>query len=321
MESHFNSRINYDGTLEDISRTICKTFNIGDFAANKLILTGYEDYNFILETTKGKYFVKIFANDRRLKECERYIEVMMEAIKAKVKTPKLIKSKSGYLNIVNVNNAQLRFCLAEYLSGKDLFRLNKTPDSGEIRFIAQQAALINSIKIKPSFIYDSWAITNFKKEFEKKAKYLPSDDMKIIMPLVKEFDGLKIHNLPHCFVHGDILRTNVMKDDKNELWIIDFSVSNYYPRIQELAVLACDLLFDPKNKMKSEENLGIALNEYQKRIPLTEKELNALPTYIKLAHAMHLLRANYEKVVGKNISKENEHFLNWGRMGIKQMME
>jgi len=51
----------------------------------------------------------------------------------------------------------------------------------------------------------------------------------LVQPLVKEFENLGIEELPHCFVHGDIITTNVMRDSTDQLWIIDFSVSNYYP--------------------------------------------------------------------------------------------
>jgi Ser/Thr protein kinase RdoA (MazF antagonist) len=168
-------------------------------------------------------------------------------------------------------------------------------------------------------IYDAWAITNFLKEFKKKGKSLSKDDLKLVEPLVKKYKELKIEELPHCFVHGDIIATNLMKDNKGNLWIIDFSVSNYYPRIQELAVLACNLFFEENNKDKSKENLEIALKEYQKVIALTKEELNVLPIYIELAHAMHLLSANFEKVKKNNQTDENEYWLNQGRIGLIQM--
>jgi len=61
MEDKFKARINYSGDIKDISLQICRDYNLGEFKSNKLILMGYEDFNFILETTKGKYFVKVFA--------------------------------------------------------------------------------------------------------------------------------------------------------------------------------------------------------------------------------------------------------------------
>jgi Ser/Thr protein kinase RdoA (MazF antagonist) len=86
-----------------------------------------------------------------------------------------------------------------------------------------------------------------------------------------------------------------------------------------LAVLACNLFFNEKSRAESENNLRIMLNEYQKTITLTAKELDSLPTYIKLAHAMHLLCANYEKVVNKNNLQENEYWLEQGRAGLNQI--
>jgi len=88
-----------------------------------------------------------------------------------------------------------------------------------------------------------------------------------------------------------------------------------------LAVLACNLFFNAKSKEESENNLNIALEEYQKRIPLTDKELVTLPTYIKLAHAMHILCANYEEVAKNNVSEENEYWLQQGRAGLEQMLD
>jgi Ser/Thr protein kinase RdoA (MazF antagonist) len=184
--------------------------------------------------------------------------------------------------------------------------------------LAHQAALINSINIKPPKIYDSWAISNFLQEFEAKGQYLEKEDFAIIEPLCEKFNELDIETLPHCFVHGDIIRTNVIKDKNDKIWIVDFSVSNYYPRIQELAVLACDILFSKDSQEKSEQNLKIALEEYQRTVLLMPRELKSLSTYIELAHAMHVLRANYEKKIKNNDSEENNYFLNIGKSGLRQ---
>ena len=318
MEDKFKARINYSGGIEDISLQICEDYDLGKFKSNKLILMGYEDFNFILETSKGKYFVKVFAKHRDLGDCKRYIEIMGRAFKANVSVPKLLESNQRFLYFKNINKTNIRLCVAEFISGKTLFELKEELNKDEIKFIAKQISLINSIKLKPKFMDDEWAITNFLKEFKKKKGTLSKEDLELIEPLVKKFKDMKIEELPHCFVHGDIIVTNVMKDSNDKLWIIDFSVSNYYPRIQELAVLACNLFFDEDNKEESDKNMKIALEEYQKKIKLTEKELDSLETYIKLAHAMHLLSANFEKVKMNNNSEENEYWINQGKKGLMQ---
>jgi len=312
----FFQRINYKGKIDDISLAICKDFQIGDLVSNKLVLVGYEDFNFILKTTNGKYFVKIFSNFRSDDDCDRYIEIMLNTIKAGVSFPRLFKYQQNYLYTKTINSSKLRICVMEYIDGESYYSLKQKPDIDEIKILAHQAGLINSIEIKPKFIYDEWAIINFLNEFQKKGKYLLQQDFIIMESLVKKFKDLSIEKLPHCFVHGDIIVTNTMKDGNGKIWIIDFAVSNYYPRIQELAVLACNVLFDEKDDSKSKNNLKIALEEYQRTIILTPRELEVLPDYIKLAHAMHLLSGNYEKIIKKNDLEENEYWLNQGRAGL-----
>lgn len=316
----FFQRIDYDGKLEDVSLALCNDFDIGELVSNKLVMAGYEDFNFILETTKNKYFIKVFANFRSDEDCIRYIDILLKVIQEGVSFPKLLKFNESYFHTKSINNTKLRLCVMEYIDGESYYFLGEKPSIDEIKFLAYQAALINSIDIKPEFIYDSWAATSFLNEFKNKGKYLSQQDLKVVEPLVKKFKDIDIEKLPHCFVHGDIIATNVMKDKNGKIRIIDFAVSNYYPRIQELAVLACNILFDEEDKLKSESNLRVALDEYQKVIKLTQRELEVLPTYIKLAHAMHILLSSYEKMVEKNDSKENEYWLNQGRIGLFQIL-
>ena len=82
--------------------------------------------------------------------------------------------------------------------------------------------------------------------------------------------------------------------------------------------MACDILFNRDNQKESEQNLKDALGEYQKTIKLTPRELESLPIYIKLAHAMHVLCATYEKEINNNNTAENEYFLDIGKSGLRQ---
>ena len=315
MDQRYLARIGYAGDIKDISKTLCQSFDLGEFKSNALITTGYEDVNVLLETTNGKFLIKIFSNFRTDEECKRYVSVMQHAIKKGVRFPELIVP----LQQVQVNNSSLRLCILTFVEGKTFFELDEKPSNKEIAFLAQQAALINTINIRPAAVYDHWAIVNFKKEFAEKKQYLAEKDLEDLQKVYAEFNKIDLTVLPHCFAHGDIIAPNVVKDNKGKLWIIDFAVSNYYPRIVELAVLACGLLFDSDNKKGTEENLSHAIKEYQKTVSLSNEELDLLPTFIKVAHCMHVLLASYEKNSEKNRSKENEYYLQLGRAGLNQM--
>ncbi len=317
--NNFQKRINYQGDLESFLQRLCRDFNIGEYNTHEIVTIGYEDFNLFVVTNKDKYFVKIFGSFRSKDECNRYVGIMESALKAGVAHPSLFKSNRGYLYELLNNNQTDRLCVMQYIDGKIFYELQTTPNIEEKRFIIKQAALINKISIKPSMVYDQWAITNFLKEYEKKSQYLNGEDKKLIEPMVEVYNSLSIDGLPHCFVHGDITKTNTMKSANGDIYILDFAVANYYPRIQELAVILCDLFFDAKNPNEFPKIYDLALNEYQNYISLTTDELRKLPKYVKLAHTMHVLLANYEKVANNNSSSENEYFLGMGRAGLRYL--
>ncbi|MFH1506217.1 MAG: phosphotransferase [archaeon] len=321
MTRPFQDRISFKGELKVISEAVCEEFSLGEFKSNKIIPVGYEDFNFILETSKGKFFVKVLADFRDLEDCKSYVSVIKAAIKAGIKTPKLLKSKQGELALIELDDALLRVLVLEFIDGKDMYSLGNPVLDEDVIFVAQQAAKINSLDIKPRFIYDQWACVHFPKEFEKKKDSLPPEDLAIVEPMLKEFNALDIENLPHCYVHGDLLKGNVIRDKDGQLWVIDFAVGNFYPRIQELAVLGCDICFEKDNKENSERKFKLAVEEYQKIVKLTPRELEILPLYLKLAHVMHVILSNYERKELGNHSKENDYFLEIGQAGLRQMRD
>lgn len=314
--NNFQKRINYQGDLNPILRNVCRDFQIGEYTSYEIVPIGYEDFNMFVRTDKGKYFIKVFGSFRDKVQCSRYVGMIESVLKAGVSHPKLFKSAQGYLYEALHGSSADRLCVMEFIDGKIFYELQTTPTVEEMQFVIKQAALINTIAIKPPPVYDHWAITSFLKEYEEKSRYLPSDDKNLIEPLVEIFNSLSIEHLPHCFVHGDITKTNTMRSTTGDIFILDFAVANYYPRIQELAVILCDLFFNPQYLKGFPENYDLAIREYQKHISLTADERKKLPDYVKLAHAMHILLANYEKVVHNNTSAENEYFLRMGRIGL-----
>jgi Ser/Thr protein kinase RdoA (MazF antagonist) len=312
-DQFFQKRINYQGYLKPLLQKVCSDFNLGKYHSFEIIPIGYEDFNLKLITSKGTFFVKIFASTRSEEECERYVEVINQTLSNGVTEPKLYKHNQEFLYKMGND----RLIVIEYIEGKTYYELQTIPADEEIKFIVEHAALINKTKLKPSFVYDHWAITNILKEYAEKGKYLSAPNNELIKPLVDLFGSLNINNLPHSLVHGDITKTNVMKSANGNIYILDFAVANYYPRIQELAVLLCDLFFNPNKTTNFTKTYDFILSEYQKYIQLTPTEIKLLPSFVKLAHAMHILLANYEKVANNNSSAENEYFLNIGRLGLK----
>lgn len=317
--SNFQKRIGFAGKISSLLQGVCEAYSLGKYISNRLILIGYEDYNLVLKTTKGQFFVKIFALFRDNTECKRYVEIMDRIIKSGISHPILYRQSNGkFLYKIKIDDVEIRLVIIEYLQGRTFYELKTSPNLKEKKFIIKQAALINKIDLKPSPVYDNWAITNFPEQYEKKGKYLEKKDAEILATLAKKFKLLQIPRLPHCFVHGDITKTNVLRTNNGKIYVLDFAVANYYPRIQELAVLLCDLFFEKDQITNSRDVYRFVLEEYQKYIFLTDNEIKILPLYVQFAHAMHIICANYEKVVNGNETVENEYFLSIGRAGLKK---
>src|SRR3990167_7272106 len=312
----FQNRIGYSGDIKPVLLQVCKDYSIGEFITHKVISMGYEDFNLILTSSNGKYFVKMFATFRVDGESQRYVNVMVKALEAGVQQTKLFKSSQGYLHKITADGIQISLCVMEQIDGVSFYEKNLKATTDEMRFLVQQAALINKIDLKPKPVYDIWAVVHFPEEYKKKREYLNEADIKLIDPLVEQFSAIKVEELPHCFVHGDIIKTNVMKNKEGKLYIIDFAASSYYPRVQELAVLLCNMLFDEDNLVTFPEYYKLALEEYRKHNQLTENEIEVLPLFVKIAHIMHVLCATYEKVAKGNNTAENEYWINLGRKGL-----
>ncbi len=298
----FNKRIGLNTDLKNISEQICSQYNLGGFISNELITIGYEDYNYYLTTTKGKYCVKIFNNIRTRQDIVNYLERIRVVANSQISAPKPLKINNDIVLELDYKKNHYDICVFEYIDGKNYFELNQKASKEIIKELAKQTAMINQLDIKPDFIYDSWAIINFEEEYKNKREYL-SDKYK------EEFD-----KLPKGFVHGDIISTNVMLDSTNKVWIIDFAVSNYLPRIIDLAVISCNMCLDNSSKENTYENIALLVSEYNKYTPLSEYELSAFKTFYKLANAMHILQTQYIIKTDED-SAENEYWLNEGMVG------
>ena len=88
----FNKRIGLNTKLDNISKEICNIYKLGDFISNDLITIGYEDYNYVLTTSKGRYCVKIFNKERNKKNLNNYLDRIRIISESDVQSPKTIKN-------------------------------------------------------------------------------------------------------------------------------------------------------------------------------------------------------------------------------------
>ena len=314
----FEKRIGLNLPLEELSEQVCKEYDLGKLIDNRLIKIGYEDYNFILTTDKGMFVVKVFSNERTNKDAIELAKRASIACENGVSSPKIYKTKDEkLLSFISLDNIEFRVLVMDYINGRDFFTLKELPNNKELELIATELAKLNSIKYKPPFIYDKWAIVNFEEEYNKNFSLVDDKDKPLIQIAYNLFRSCDFSKLKYGFVHGDIIETNVIKDNTGKLYFIDFSVSNYLPRIVDLAVTICDLCLDLDDVANSKTRAELFVKAYEEYSPLSQDEKDCLRKFIVCHQAITILETMREKKIENNQTEENEIFLQKGKQGLR----
>ena len=311
-------RLNYEGNLDPVVGRLCTTYRVGEPTDFSVIDVGYEDCNVVITTQKDKYVAKIFSKGRSQQDITRYSTIMEKAVEAGVNHPPLIRTTAGGAVYTDSQANSLSMVLMKFVEGKSFLELNRAPNAEELQKVLEQAAKVNRIDHHPAYLFDSWAIPNIQVMFDKVREYIKPEDIALIQQAMAKYSALPVNDLPHCFVHGDFTKANVLNGDDGKIYILDFSVANWYPRIQELAVITANLLHDPDNPMSLRDKSARVSEEYSKLNPLTTEEQRCLYDYALAGIAMEFMGAHQEKYINGNDTEETEFWLNLGRTGLQR---
>lgn len=314
------SRINLDVPLETLSKVVCEKFGLGNFVSNVVIEIGYEDFNYVLKTDKSQVVVKVFAQTRTDEDCKNLADRAAVPNENGFSSPKIFETNGRNLLEVKIKNTKFRLIVMEKIDGKDFFSLGEIPNLEELKTIGKELAKLNKIQFNPPFVYDRWAIVNFRQEFDKNKALLSESDCKSFGEILKEFEKCDFSKLKFGFVHGDIIVTNILKDASGKLFFIDFSVSNFLPRIVDLAVSIGDLCMVSNDESQAKERTKAFLEAYEKASKLSGYEKECLKVFLKVHQATSILNCLREKIVEKNDSKENTDFLEKSKLALKMLL-
>lgn len=310
-------RLSYDGDLTPVVERVCEAYGVGELEDATVVGIGYEDCNVIIKTDQSTFVAKMFAKTRTAEEISRYATIMQKVVEAGVNHPALLTTSSGE---VIYTDSGIELVLMRFIKGRTYFELDQAPNDRERKAVLEQAAKIHGIDYRPPFLFDSWAIPNIRVMFEKVEQYIEPNDLPLVESAMVQYETVPVEDLPHAFVHGDFTKTNVIKGEDGEIYIIDFSVANWYPRIQELAVVAANLLYDKDNSTSLKDTCELVANEYSQFAPLTAEERRYLPAYALAGLAMEFMGAHQEKYLNGNDTDETAFWFTLGREGLRKAL-
>jgi len=243
---------------------------------------------------------------------------MERALEAGVNHPPLIKTGDGEVVYSDSQANGISMVLMKFVEGQTFLELDRAPDAEEQKAVIEQATKVNGIDYHPPYLFDSWAIPNIKAMFERTKQFIQPEDIKLVEQVMTGYAEIPVESLPHCFVHGDFTKANVMKGNDGKIYVLDFSVANWYPRIQELAVIAANLLHDETKSMSLREKTEMVSSQYSEINPLTAEEKQYLYDYALAGVAMEFIGSHQEKFIKGNTTEETEYWLNLGRNGLRK---
>jgi Ser/Thr protein kinase RdoA (MazF antagonist) len=314
-ESHVpTDRLDFTGDLEPVIARVCEAYGVGNPTGFSAIEVGYEDCNVIIETESDKLVAKMFAKTRSPEDITRYTGIIQEVLKAGVRHPALLLTNQGE---PTYSDSGITLALMQYVDGETFLKLDRAPNGEERRGVLEQAAKINVINYHPPYLYDSWAVPNLEDMLTRVKQYVTSDDMKLVEQAMALYRSVPVDSLPKAFVHGDLTKANVIKATEGGIFVVDLSVANWYPRIQELAVIAANLSYDESNPMTLKDKCKLIADEYSEFNPLTDDERKHLYAYALAAATMEFLGSHQEKYINGNDVPETDYWFKVGRESLQ----
>ena len=314
--NRFFDRIDFIDDIDVLAKKVCKEYSLGDYRSIKIIEIGYEDFNAIITSASGNYFLKIFSNLRTDEDAQSLVERVFISEKNGIRSPKIYRNSDGnIITTIQHEKSKFRLCLMQYIEGNIFYELKENASDEELLKISDLAGAFGNIDYKPKFIYDTWAITSFIQEFERKKQYIDSEHLEQLQPIYNRFKEFDYNSLPKSFTHGDIILTNIIKDNNSDLWLVDYSVSNYTARLNEIVVASNDFALILNDKIESERRIKLMFERWASKVNATEFERKSFEMLYRVQNAIYTLIPLYEISKGNN-SDENKMFLELGQFGL-----
>lgn len=314
MEELFK-RIGKKINIIEISKNICKEYKFGEYTKHEFIFVGIDDLSYYLYTTKGKYVVKLMNHEKTSKDINEFIQKNLVIARNNIKAPKIILHNEKALFIYK----DIKLVVIECIDGKDLYSLNERITKEDILKLIEILILFHNIQENiENMEYDEYCFMKIKYDYEKTKKILPKNIKKQVEDAIKEFDKIDLSRLPKCFIHGDLISTNIMKDKDNKLWLIDFYQSGNGVRILDIVKVLNSVIYNYQYEDNIEELEQYFLEEYSKKMPLTEYELEVLPILRKIDACTGIMLETYDLLKGNN-NEENEYWLKNDKNILKRL--
>ncbi len=270
--------------LDDVKRNLPE---LGNLLKVEPILEGYEDANFLVESNKGKFVLKVFSKGRPEAFIKDYKNVLLELKNANIPSLELVGPEEQLFNFED-GSAKVWYFVTKFFDGFNFS--DRQPSVTDLEETATILAKLNSIQLRVSGDYDSWGNKNLVKEFEASKGNLSSEVLALVEPVVSAVATINFEGFSESLIHGDMQKKHVLRNMRGEYCIIDFGCMAYDKRVYELSTYLAWFVYDELTMMRRDELFNIVLDSYTKIVPLCKNEIESLDTLTKASYASYFMK-------------------------------
>lgn len=254
-------------------------YNIGKYKKSKHIDFALGNTVYILETTKGKYVLKIFER-AKLEYINYQIKTMNFLYKKKVSVPSLIKTKNKQFLLIHNGK---KILVQKFVEGKIPKKLTESLLKDMGKKIGQMDKNLLRLKLTERFVWEK--DHEFKHAEYRVGKIENFDFNEEEKKLLAELEKINRKKLRKSVVHGDCHSVNLLVKGERITAIIDWDDVHEDYLIYELSAFIAHTFFITPLYYRTgnfnKEHLRLFLREYQKHIKLNDEEKKAIYFFIK----------------------------------------
>jgi len=312
----FISRTDIAGSLEDLLVRVADTYKLGSVRSHKILPDGYQELNILLDTSGGRFVVKIFSKEKTLERVKDNIWGYLTFRKVGVPMPILRQARNGdYLLQIKGESKKIYLCVMEFFNGFILH--SKLATQKDIQALSNYMAIIHSHIHRIRRYYDTMGIVNVLSQFKQVHSYLKPNLLSLIHPVIEEFSSLQMGDFHQSIIHGTFEPENILKNSRGELCLLDLGCMDYNASIVDIATFLANYTVD-LTELDRKKRIDIILETYNINHPLSSQELTAIPILVRGQYAVIALRTNYYIRKRHDKTKQTKHWYNFARKGLIQ---
>lgn len=282
--SRTNLKISFNNFLKDIQS---KFSSIGNIDYYSPINEGYEDANFVLNASAGKFVLKVFLRDRKIENINSYVKILRECQNVGVPTTEILTDFNGGLGSIETEGVITYYIITKFFEGLNF--QNITPTLEDIKIITLYISRLNTLNFDAVEEYDSWGIKNFVREYKIKKDKLTPEQNSLIKDNYDNSLKIDISGFSKSVIHGDMQRKHVIKNSKGGYCLLDFGCMAHDVKVIELATYLAWFCLQEDTWKDKDSIFKEVLNIYNSTHHLSDKEILSLPVLIKTSYSAYYM--------------------------------